>query len=263
MNIFAFLFIHPITNVLVALYKLLTLINAPFALGFSIILLTIFIRLILYPFISSQIKASYKMQRINPHLASLKEKHKGDKKRLQEETMKLYKEHGINPAAGCLPMIIQLPIIWSLYNVLTQIVSFNSINVINEKINNVLYFPFLRIDRVWDTSFFGLSLSNTPAKLFSTHPAIILVPFLTGFFQFLLSKMMMPEVQNKPKKDDFQSAFQTQSLYIFPLMIGFFSFSLPIGLSLYWNTFTIFGILQQYLLVGTGGLKPYIEKLKK
>ena len=202
MNIFEILFIHPITNVLVAFYKLLTLLHVPFALGFSIILLTILIRLILYPFISSQIKASHKMQKITPHIASLKEKHKGDKKRLQEETMKLYKEHGINPAAGCLPMIIQLPIIWSLYNVLTQVVSFNSISVINEKLNSVLYleyFQFLRIDRVWDTSFFGLTLANTPAKLFSTHPTIILVPLLTAFFQFVLSKMMMPEIKKEEK----------------------------------------------------------------
>jgi YidC/Oxa1 family membrane protein insertase len=63
------------------------------------------------------------------------------------------------------------------------------------------------------------------------------------------------------KDDDFQAAFQKQSLFIFPVMIGFFSFTLPVGLSLYWNTFTLFGILQQYLLVGPGGAAPWFKKL--
>ena len=65
------------------------------------------------------------------------------------------------------------------------------------------------------------------------------------------------------KEDDFQTAFQTQSLYIFPIMIGFFSFTLPLGLSFYWNTFTIFGIIQQYQVQGFGGLAPWLKKLRK
>lgn len=262
--IFNILFVFPITNALVLFYKVLLLVHFPYALGFSIILLTIFIRLILYPFVSAQIKAASKMQKISPHLAHIKEKHKHDKKRQQEEMMRLYKEHGVNPAAGCLPTLIQLPIIWSLYNVLITTVAANSTEGI-KKINEILYMPFLKIDHVWDTSFFGLPLYETPAKLISSIPLIILVSVLTGAFQFVLSKMMLPEhpVQTKKNKDasDFQSAFQTQSLYIFPVMIGFFSYNFPIGLSLYWNTFTLFGILQQYLLIGPGGLGPWLVKI--
>ena len=63
------------------------------------------------------------------------------------------------------------------------------------------------------------------------------------------------------KKEDFASAFQTQSLYIFPVMIGFFSYNFPVGLSLYWNTFTIFGIIQQYKVSGLGGLKGWVKKI--
>ena len=59
------------------------------------------------------------------------------------------------------------------------------------------------------------------------------------------------------KKDDFATVFQSQSLYIFPVMIGFFSYTFPLGLSLYWNTFTIFGIIQQYLISGWGGLSDF------
>lgn len=260
MNIFYFLFIQPITNILVAFYHALLFLHFPYALGFSIIALTVFIRIILYPFVSAQIKASYKMQKIAPHLAEIKEKHKTDRKKQQEEMMRLYKEHGVNPAAGCLPMIIQLPIIWSLYNVLTTTVAAHSIESI-KKINDHLYFSFLKINQVWDTSFFGLSLFSSPSKLIANQPLIILLPVLTGALQFILSKMMMSDTPVQGKKDDFQSAFQSQSLFIFPVMIAFFSFSLPLGLSLYWNTFTIFGILQQYLLVGPGGLKPWLQKV--
>jgi YidC/Oxa1 family membrane protein insertase len=97
-------------------------------------------------------------------------------------------------------------------------------------------------------------------------PLILLIPIITAVFQFFLSKMMLPA--NAPAKKgaksstDFQTAFQSQSMFIFPIMIGFFSFTFPVGLSLYWNTFTIFGILQQYLLVGAGGLTPWIKKIK-
>jgi YidC/Oxa1 family membrane protein insertase len=65
----------------------------------------------------------------------------------------------------------------------------------------------------------------------------------------------------KKKNDDFASAFQSQSMYIFPVMIGFFSYTFPIGLSLYWNTFTIFGIMQQYRISGLGGLTEWKNKV--
>ncbi len=94
-------------------------------------------------------------------------------------------------------------------------------------------------------------------------PLIILVPVLTGVLQLIFSKMMAPEIPPTGKQDDFQATFAKQSLFLFPIMIGFFSFSLPFGLSLYWNAFTIFGILQQHYLVGPGGLKQWKGKLKE
>ena len=212
------------------------------------------------------------MQRVAPHINALKDKHKGDAKKIQEETMKLYKEHGVNPAAGCVPLLIQIPVIWSLYRVLTTAVNVNALKDITS-LNHVLYFSFLKLNHVWDTTMFGLSLGLSPSKLIAITPFVLLVPFITGVLQFILSKMMMPEdildaqieiAKTTPKKeDDFQAAFQKQSLFIFPVMIGFFSFSLPLGLSLYWNTFSVFGIIQQYILVGPGAARPWVEKVKR
>jgi YidC/Oxa1 family membrane protein insertase len=259
---FNLILIKPITTILIAIYKGLLFLHIPFALGFSIIVLTVIIRLILYPFIASQLKASKKMQEINPHLAKLKEKHKGDAKTLQQETMRLYKEHGVSPAAGCLPVLIQLPIIWSLYSVLQSVVK-SPVQAISYINNNLYFHELLKITGKWDPVFFGLPLGTLPSHIFNfNNPAtylILLIPIITGAFQFVQSKMMFPAAvpaeKGKEKKEDFASAFQSQSLYIFPVMIAFFSYSFPIGLSLYWNTFTIFGIIQQYQISGLGGLK--------
>lgn len=264
-QIFDILFINPITNSLLFFYKALIIVGIPYALGFSIVLLTVLIRVVLYPVMAAQIKSAKKMQNLSPHLANIKEMHKEDKKKQQEEMMKLYKEHNINPASGCLPLIVQIPVIWSLYHVLTVVVSANSHQAI-EKLNNLAYFPFLKLASVWDTSFFGFGLGATPSKLMANAPLLLLVPLITGVLQFILSAMMLPETSVKTsskKGDDFSSAFQKQSLFIFPVMIGFFSYTLPIGLSLYWNTFTVFGILQQYLLTGPGATRPWLIKLAK
>lgn len=256
-EIFNTFLVHPIINVLVAIYQGLLFLNFPYALGFSIVGLTILIRFLLYPLISSQLKASRKMQELSPHLSRLKEKHKGDAKTLQAETMKLYKEFGINPASGCLPVLIQLPIIWALYSVLQQIVTINSSAVVSE-VNKIIYpfLSFLKLNHPWDQYFFGLPLGKTPANLLPTLGIlVILVPVATGIFQFVQSKMMFAKPKNLqvegagPKKNgDFASVFQSQALYIFPVMIAFFSYTFAIGLSLYWNTFTVFGIIQQYLV---------------
>ncbi|MBP7832218.1 MAG: YidC/Oxa1 family membrane protein insertase [Candidatus Levybacteria bacterium] len=266
-QIFIVLFINPFTNIIVAIYQLLVMLHIPYPLGFSIILLTIAIRAIMWPILATQTHQMHKMQKLTPHMAKLKEKHKSDKKKQQEEIMKLYKEHGVNPAAGCLPAIVQLVVFGSLYSTLLHFASSSSAQAV-AAINKALYFQFLHLPdgKGLDTSFFGLNIAVSPQTMLSYAPLILLVPLLTAALQFVLSKMMapvkLPEDKKAPKKEaDFATAFQTQSLYIFPLMIGFFSFTLPVGMALYWNTFTLFGIIQQYILVGPGAAGPWFKKV--
>lgn len=270
-QIFNIIFINPFTNILVAIYQGLVFIHIPYPLGMGIIVLTILIRFAMWPIISKQTYQMHKMSSLNPHMASLKAKHKGDKKRQQEEIMKLYKKHGVNPMAGCLPSIVQLIVFGSLYTTLLHFASANNGNAV-ENINNALYTKalYLNPSKGLDTSFFGLDVSASPQSLLTVMPLIVLIPLLTAATQFIFSKMMVPlkskEILKKESKKeiqaDFASTFQAQSVYIFPAMIGFFAFSLPIGMALYWNTFTIFGIIQQYMLVGSGSLKPLLEKIK-
>lgn len=266
-SVFTYILVNPIVNLLVAIYHVFLAMHLPYALGFSIIALTLAIRFLLYPFTHSQLKSSKKMQDIAPHLSKLKEKHKSDSKMLQSETMKLYKEHGINPVAGCLPVLIQLPLIWALYGVLQHVVN-QSPQAVMTYINKIVYTDSLKLTHVWDTSFFGIPLGKHPSDLIAGMPLIMLVPLLTGVLQFIQAKMMAPAVAapktaSSNSQDDFAAAFQTQSVFVFPIMIAFFSYSFPIGLSLYWNTFTIFGILQQYQISGLGGLTSWKEKYLK
>jgi YidC/Oxa1 family membrane protein insertase len=269
MEIFNTLVVYPLINVLIAIYHVLTYIHVPYALGFSIIGLTILIRVILYPLTNSQLRASKKMQALSPQISSIKNKYKGDNKKIQEETMKLYKDNGVNPAAGCLPTLVQLPILWGLYNVLNGVVHKTPQQAM-DYVNSIVIEP-LQLTHPWNPTFFGVPLGLSPHQLLHTLPIIaIAVPLITGIFQFLQSKMMFPTPPSVPStgkdkkgSDDFATVFQKQSAYLFPIMIGFFSFNFPFGLSLYWNTFSIFGIIQQYKISGLGGLEDLWQKAKK
>ena len=136
-EIFNTLFTNPIVNLLVGLYQLLAGIGVPYSFGFAIIILTVVIRLILYPFTAAQIKSAFQMQKIAPLMKNVRERYKDDKKKQQEEMMRIYREHKINPAAGCLPLLIQMPIIFGLYQVLLMAVAI-SCNDGLSKINSVL-----------------------------------------------------------------------------------------------------------------------------
>jgi YidC/Oxa1 family membrane protein insertase len=260
-NFFTTVFVFPILNLLVGLYKLFLLIKLPGAFGFAIIALTALIRLLFQPFFHKQMETTRKMQEIKPHLDKLSAKHKKDPKKLQQEQMRLYQEAGINPAMGCVLMIVQLPVFIALYNTLNLFLTNGTGAKIIASINKVLYHPSLHIATI-DPWFFGFNLAQSPtsAKIWYYY----LIPIVTGVLQYLQISMSTPSVapatpdnklaevtldeQGKEKKkdtgEDFQKAMNTQMKYMFPAMIAWFSFTLPVGLSLYWNIFSLFSIMQ-------------------
>src|SRR4051812_48272197 len=115
MNIFDIVLIQPFLNLLVILYHWLTLAHIPYALGFSIILLTILVRLLLFPFMQQSLRQQKKMQEIGPKLTKIKEKYKADMKAQQAAQMELFKQEGVNPASGCFLLLLQFPILIGLY----------------------------------------------------------------------------------------------------------------------------------------------------
>ncbi len=252
-NFFNTIFVFPILNLLILIYKGLLIIKIPGALGFAIIILTVIIRGVFNPFFKSQMQMSKKMSDIKPHLDKLTVRYKDDKKQLQQEQLKLYKEKGINPASGCIFMIIQIPIFIALYQVLSLLLVKDGGKIITA-INKVLYSKIINITSI-DPWFFGLNLILTPKQ--GGHFLYLLVPLVTGFLQYLQAQSMTPPTTSTAKKPasveatagkdntgDFQKAMNTQMKYLFPIMIGWFSYSLPIGLSIYWNVFSLFSIIQ-------------------
>lgn len=265
--------INPFLNAIVALYKLFIVIGVPGAFGFAIISLTVIFRLILHPFFKQQIESQQKLTALKPKMSELEKKHKDDKTRLQQAQLDLYKEHGINPASGCLFAIVQIPIFIGLYQTLRHFVDAASSTVVVGNINKILYSKLLTI-KALDPNFFIYNLALAPQHYkivelslktgFSFHlqnlPYIhyMLIPLVTGLLQYVQAQKTIGAQPQKPKEEpkkdgekknesfsgDFQSAMNTQMKYFFPVMIAFFSYQLPVGLSLYWNIFSIFSIIQ-------------------
>ncbi len=270
-DFFNLIFIQPVTNALVVFYDTFVTIGLPGAFGFAIIGITLLLRILMHPFFRQQMDTAKKMKEIKPHLDTLQKKHKKDPQMLQKEQMRLYQEAGINPAGGCLFAIIQIPLIYGLYHTLQLFLTHDSDGKIIREINDKLYHPALAISRI-DPNFFVYNLALSPAQ--SGLWYYYLVPVLTAVLQYFQTKVTMPqmdepkksasvdastdkgkqkELKNKDKKeepsaaDEFQRAMGTQMKYIFPVMIGYFSYTLPLGLSLYWNTFSLFSIIQHYI----------------
>ncbi len=218
---------------------------------------------------SAQLRSTKKMADLKPHLDKLKEKHKGDNQKMSQAQMALYKEHGINPAAGCLPALIQMPVFIALYQVIFAFFDFKSGL---SRINELTYSFMPDLQKMPSPQFLGVDLSRKPSDFGQYGWVLLLIPVITAGLQFVQSKMMVPspvkkypsdspkEGKEKEIKGDMASAMQSQMLYLMPLMIGFFSWQFPVGLALYWNTFTIFGIIQQYKVTGLGGLNAWIKK---
>lgn len=269
--LFNLLLLQPTINLIVFILRVFEASNIPGALGWSIIALTAIVKIASWPFTQQQLVAAKKMMDLKPHLDTLKEKHKGNNQALAQAQMALYKDHGVNPAGGCLPAIIQIVLIYPLYQVIEAILQPGHGL---ERINYFLYDKAWRLDRLPDPNFLGFNLAHKPAEFMQFGALLLSIPLITAALQYVLSKMMMPqsvavypndskvEVKEKAKEADMATAMQSQMLIMMPLMIGFFSFQFPVGLSLYWNVLSIMGIYQQYLVSGWGGFAPWINRLR-
>jgi YidC/Oxa1 family membrane protein insertase len=248
---------YPILNLLVFFYQILFQ-----NLGLAILAMTFVLRAVLVPLTLPTLKAAQKQKDLAPELEKLKKKHKDDKEKLAKAQMEFYRQHNVNPAAGCLPQILQLIVLIVLYQVFIQVLSNDGQAVL--QLNEVLYFDFLKLDpgRTINTSFGPWNLSS-PDRFF-------VLPILAGLAQLLLAKMMRPAAvaasekakKTPDKSDDLMYTMQEQMLYLMPLMTVFIGWRLPSGLVLYWLATTIFSLVQQYFVSGLGGLEPWLAKIK-
>jgi len=257
---------QPFVNALIFLYQILF-----HNLGWAIIVLTMVIRGFLIPLTLPSMRAAQKMKELAPEIAKLKKKYGHDRQGLAKAQMELYRQHGANPTAGCLPQIIQLIILIALYRVFLNVLRPNG-DVIGN-LNQLLY-PALKLSEgtIINTQFFWLNLATRDVFFLPglTFPLPGLFLLAAAFIQFLSSKMMQPVVaqaqqeaaKTKGKTDDLATSMQSQMLYLFPLMTIFIGYSFPSGLILYWLVFSLFTAIQQYFVAGWGGLTPWINKVK-
>jgi YidC/Oxa1 family membrane protein insertase len=256
---------QPLLNALIGLYRITG------NLGLSIITLTIGLRLALTPLILPSLHLNKKIQELAPEMAKLKEQYKNDKQGLITAQAQLYKQHGANPASGCLPQVIQLLILIALFSVFNTILRSDGTGLA-DKLNPSLYsFNQLEPEFQVSRSFLYLDLTKSdtikvPGLPFAL-PGLFLV--LSALAQLVNSKMMMPLVsvekkiaQKSPQStDDAMVDAQQQMLYMFPLMTLLIGYQFPSGLVLYWLVFSLASIVQQYNTSGWGAAAVWLKKL--
>jgi YidC/Oxa1 family membrane protein insertase len=220
------------------------------AYGVAIVVLTIVIKVLLSPLtafqLSTQRKSMVEQRKLAPELAELTKKYKKDPQRLNAERMKLFQEHGVNPLGGlvgCLPLIVQLPILTALYYVFTGFARSHDV------VAHFLFIPNLN-----DNPNHHLLISGLP---YIPVPAYIIFPLLAALTTFVQSKMLqMPPAPNPTDQELQTQQMQRTMVLISPLMIGWFALNVPAGLGLYWFVGNCVSIIQQYFIVGWGQLWP-------
>jgi YidC/Oxa1 family membrane protein insertase len=221
-NIFIY---QPLFNALILLYQYLP--GRDF--GLAILALTFLIRLILYPLSLQAIRSQKALADLQPKIKEIQQKFKDDRQAQGRAMMELYRKEKINPFSGCLPLILQLPILIALWRIFFKV----------EALNFKHLYPFIPHPGEINPWFLGKIDLSLP------HPFLAI---LAGIFQFWQGKMLAPQ-KTTFKKSDFSQLLQKQMLYFFPIFTILILLKFPSALALYWLSTTIFSILQQYLVL--------------
>lgn len=240
-ELFNTLLYQPLLNLLVFLYNVVP----GHDLGIAIIILTVLIKLVLYPLSQQSIKSQKALQDLQPKMEELKKKYKDDKEKLAKEMMELYKSNKVNPLSSCLPLLIQLPFLIAVFQVFRTGLDVKSLD---------LLYPFVQNPGQLNPITFGfldLAKSN------------VVLAVLTGLSQFWQTKMLTTtrpkKVSSGAKDEDMMAMVNKQMLYLMPIMTVFIGVSLPAGLVLYWLITTLLTVFQQKIMFKK---KPEVEVIK-
>jgi YidC/Oxa1 family membrane protein insertase len=232
--------INPFTNVLLFIYKL---VGSNF--GIAIILFTILIRLVTHPLMASQIKSSTRMQEMqgSKEWQDIQKKYKGDKEKLAQEQMRIYKELGVNPLASCLPTLIQIPIIFGLYQSIVRALAASPMQLL------VLTRAIWPIDNLTNliplnSKFLWMNLGQ-PERVYAFGVAIPLLAILVAITTYVQTKVTMMPSANP---NDQSAAMNKMMALYMPLLLGYFALTFASGLAIYFVTGNLIGIAQYALL---------------
>jgi len=238
---FDLILVKPMINALVLFYSLI-----PFHdFGLAIIILTLLIRLALWPLQGQTLRSQKALNKLQPEIKKISDKYKNDPKKVQEMTLELYKEKEVNPLSSCLPSLVQLPLLFALFYALIKFKDPNFINLTNPSAGLPGYLYFW----VKDLGFVKSALSQTfTTSLFGlinlAKPSIILA-IIAGGTQFLQTKLMTPKNQASGQA----AKTMNMMLYMFPALTIFIGITIPGALPLYWIITSGAAALQQYLIM--------------
>ncbi len=202
--------------------------------GLAVIVLTIIVKVALYPLSQKSVTTQSKMRSLEGELSAIKEKHKGSKEEQARQTMALYRKHNVNPFSGCLTVLIQLPIILALYFVFFKGLAPDG---------SVLY-SFVHFPEHLNTTFLGL-FDMGKKSLF-----LALIAAATQYFQMDLS-LPKTKARNGGEisfADEFSRSMNTQMRYMLPVIVGFVAYSTSAAVALYWAVSSLFSIGQELLV---------------
>jgi YidC/Oxa1 family membrane protein insertase len=235
-NLFNLFIYQPLYNALIGLYNIIP------DLGLAIIILTVIIRIALLPLSKKSIESQKKMQEVQPELKKIQEKYKNDRTMQSQKLMEFYREKKINPASGCMPLIIQLVVLIALYQVFIAGINFDG--------HSEMLYSFIKNPESINPISLGF-LDMSKRNMF--------LAVIAAGLQFWQTKMIMSKKkkEEKPKdkqndtqkEPDFATIMQQQMLFVGPLLTLVIGFQFPAGLPLYWIITTLFMIGQQYLIL--------------
>ncbi len=253
--------------IMVGVYSFLVSLGVPAAIGWAIVVLTLVVRALVIPLVRKQLVSQRRMQLLQPEVKEIQKRYKGDAMKARVAQQELFKERGINPLAGCFPLLLQMPLLFIMYSViqngLTNVDPRGMLTVFGVQVVplectnlNAAGVPDASLGPCIDTviPFLGGIDVSLPSTFFAIAGfGLSILAILSALLQLVQSRMMLPPASGD---DDPNTKIQRQTMLFLPLISIAYGGFLPAGLFIYWITATIFGIVQQYLIVGWGGMFP-------
>ena len=233
----------------------------------TILLFTLFTKVVLFPLAWIQIKSMEKMNKMSVKQKEIQDKYKNDKEKQTQELMNLYKENKVNPLSGCLPLIIQIPIILAMFYIVKQPLTYivqtpqeeiktytqqllnkEDVNEKEMQANELLIAKEHNLINMQVIP--GINLGDVPSNVFSkdenkkASPISLAIPILTFIVSFLLNKYSQKNTQQTPEQAEMQ---KTNNLMM-PLMSAFFSYAMPLALGVYWLFGSMLQFVQQFVI---------------
>jgi len=253
--------------ILAAVYNVLWGLGVPGAVGWAIVALTIVVRAALIPLFRAQLVSQRRMQMLQPEMREIQKRFKGDRLKVQQAQQELYRERGINPLSGCLPLLLQLPLLFIMYSVIQNgitnqdpnaMLEVFGVQVVTIECTNIA--PDGTVDAsepCMDTDVPIIGDVSQPQVLFTIAGfGISILALSSAVLQLMQSRMMLPPPD--PTNSDPNARIQRQMMLFLPLISIVYGGFLPAGLFIYWIVATVFSIIQQYLIVGWGGMFPVL-----